>query len=125
MERVMESASLSARGDGPAQAVPHTQALIREIFASIACAEEVLALGRGAACDLSGPICRIDNGAPTYSPEAVNDNRRSPGGVDANREPSLIETLQLIRDRIDELRASADYNLNTTRSAYSRLCDAV
>lgn len=121
--RTVEAASLSARmgGDAGASSLPISEGLIREIFASIMQAEETLQRGRGNVCNLSGPISRIDNGPPIYSPEPVEDAVRSQSKFDQNREPSLIEKLQMIRDRIDELTVAAAYNANVTRNAVERL----
>ena len=123
--RPIEAAALSARhGEGAGSANRLTEAMIIEIFGAINHAEEILVRGRGNALDLSAPIDRIDNGGPTYAPEAVADADRRKFG-DQNREPSLIEKLQIIRDRIDELRVTASYNADVTRSAVERLNGAV
>lgn len=119
----MESAALSARGSD-ARPTPQAIALVREIFASILQLEDTLQRGHMNAMELSDPISRIDNGGPVYPP--------SKGSTDADnvvrqieREPSLIEQLQIIRDRIDEQRVQADMNANITREAHNRLCGAV
>lgn len=123
--RPVEAAALSARGaEGVASANRLTENMIIEIFGAINHAEEVLVRGRGNALDLSPPIDRIDNGGPTYAPEAVSDAARSKF-ADQNREPSLVEKLQMIRDRIDDLRGAASYNADVTRAAVERLNGAV
>lgn len=123
----MESAALSARGS-EARPTPQAIALVREIFASISQLEDVLQRGHMNAMELSDPISRIDNGGPVYPPSkgsADADNDADNVVSQIEREPSLIEQLQIIRDRIDEQRVQADMNADITREAHNRLCGAV
>ena len=121
----MESAALSARGEGPAAIVsPATEGLLRMIFGALTGAEDTIRDGRNVIIELGSPISRIDAGGPIYPPEVQQVDTKSKFD-EPNREPSLIEKLQIIYERIGALNASAQHNSEIARNAVERLNAAV
>jgi hypothetical protein len=113
----MESAAISAR-TVPDRPTCATKELIEMIFSSLVAMEDTLTKGRELLKDLSDPINRIDDQGPIYPPSTASD---AASGAKVDREPSLIDKLNRISERIDELRSLAQNNNQIAEAAICRL----